>query len=134
MKMSATYAIRAIFGYDTVKNMQKQPTIQVVKGYQNQPRQNQQLNQPRQDYQQLNNYRTLENTLNAFMTQTSAYMARTNQFIQKTDAFMDRTEMRMQNQKAALKSLKNQVGQIPQVLKLRPMGGFPRDMGATHEQ
>ncbi|KAK8612644.1 hypothetical protein V6N13_092755 [Hibiscus sabdariffa] len=52
-----------------------------------------------------NNYRTLENTLNAFMTQTFAYMARTDQFIQKTDAFMDKTKMRMQNQEATLKSL-----------------------------
>ncbi|KAK8533934.1 hypothetical protein V6N12_047336 [Hibiscus sabdariffa] len=72
------------------------------------------------------------------MTQTSAYMARTDQFIQKTDAFMDRTEMRMQNQEAALKSLKNQVGQISQVLKSRPIGGFPNDTevakGASHEQ
>ncbi|KAK8997960.1 hypothetical protein V6N11_012495 [Hibiscus sabdariffa] len=51
---------------------------------------------------------------------------------------MDRTEMRMQNQKAALKSLENQVGQISQVLKSRPMGGFPSDIevakGAIHEQ
>ncbi|KAK9002719.1 hypothetical protein V6N11_060302 [Hibiscus sabdariffa] len=66
-------------------------------GYQGQPRQNQQLNQPRQDYQQPNNYRTLENTLNTFMTQTSTYMAKTDKFIQKNDAFMERTEMRMQN-------------------------------------
>ncbi|KAK8530732.1 hypothetical protein V6N12_013234 [Hibiscus sabdariffa] len=121
-----------------VKNIQKQPAIQAVKGYQNQPRQNQQLNQPRQDYQQPKKYKTLENTLNAFTTQTSAYMARTDQFIQKTDAFMDRTEMRMQNQEAALKSLENQVGQISQVFKSRPMGGFPSDTevakGATHEQ
>ncbi|KAK8680507.1 hypothetical protein V6N13_109450 [Hibiscus sabdariffa] len=72
------------------------------------------------------------------MTQTSAYMARTDQFIQKTDAFMDRIEMRMQNQEAALKSLENQVGKISQVLKSRPMRGFPSDTevakGATHEQ
>ncbi|KAK8584328.1 hypothetical protein V6N13_109716 [Hibiscus sabdariffa] len=51
---------------------------------------------------------------------------------------MDRTEMRMQNQEAALKSLENQVGQISQVLKSRPLGGFPSDTevakGATHEQ
>ncbi|KAK8662733.1 hypothetical protein V6N13_024624 [Hibiscus sabdariffa] len=40
---------------------------------------------------------------------------------------MDRTEMRMQNQEAALKSLENQVSQISQVLKSRPMGGFPSD-------
>ncbi|KAK8601019.1 hypothetical protein V6N12_050864 [Hibiscus sabdariffa] len=33
----------------------------------------------------------------------------------------------MQNQEAALKSLENQVGQISQVLKSRPMGGFPSD-------
>ncbi|KAK9032978.1 hypothetical protein V6N11_018020 [Hibiscus sabdariffa] len=72
------------------------------------------------------------------MTQTSAYMVRMDQFIQKTDAFMDRTEMRMQNQEAALKSLENQVGQISQALKSRPVGGFPSDTevakGATHEQ
>ncbi|KAK8636299.1 hypothetical protein V6N13_005003 [Hibiscus sabdariffa] len=37
------------------------------------------------------NYNTLENTLNAFMTQSSAYMARTDHFIQKTNQFMDRT-------------------------------------------
>ncbi|KAK8640312.1 hypothetical protein V6N13_008069 [Hibiscus sabdariffa] len=78
-----------------VKNLQKQPGIHEVK--------------LRQDYQQPNNYRTLENTLNTFMTPTSAYMAKTDKFIQKTDAFMDRTEMRMQNQEAALKSLENQV-------------------------
>ncbi|KAK8985093.1 hypothetical protein V6N11_076784 [Hibiscus sabdariffa] len=51
---------------------------------------------------------------------------------------MDRTEMRMQNQNATLKSLENQVGQISQVLKSRPIGGFPSDTevakGATHEQ
>ncbi|KAK9018763.1 hypothetical protein V6N11_033810 [Hibiscus sabdariffa] len=44
----------------------------------------------------------------------------------------------MQNQEAALKSLENQVGQIFQVLKSRPIGGFPSDTevakGATHEQ
>ncbi|KAK8605002.1 hypothetical protein V6N13_082463 [Hibiscus sabdariffa] len=85
------------------------PSTSNQQGYQNQPRQNQQLNQPRQDYQQHNNYRALENTLNAFMTQTSTYMARTDQFIQKIDAFMYRTKMRMHNQEAALKSLKNQV-------------------------
>ncbi|KAK8568776.1 hypothetical protein V6N12_007318 [Hibiscus sabdariffa] len=104
-----------------VKNMKKQSNIQEVK-----------------EFQQPNNYKTLENTLNAFMTQTSAYMARTDQFIQKTDAFMDRTEMRMQNQEAALKSLENQVGQISQVLNTRQRGGFPSDTevakGATHEQ
>ncbi|KAK8557920.1 hypothetical protein V6N13_008746 [Hibiscus sabdariffa] len=119
-----------------VKNLQKQPAIHEVKGYQSQPRQNQQLNQPRQDYQQPSNYRTLENTLNTFMTQTSAYMAKTDKFIQKTDAFMDRTEMRMQE--AALKSLENQVGQISQVLKSRPLAGFPSDTEVAkdviHEQ
>ncbi|KAK8696861.1 hypothetical protein V6N13_001985 [Hibiscus sabdariffa] len=51
---------------------------------------------------------------------------------------MDITEIRMQNQETALKSLENQVGQISQVLKTRPMGGFPSDTevakGATHEQ
>ncbi|KAK8690123.1 hypothetical protein V6N13_088824 [Hibiscus sabdariffa] len=121
-----------------VKNLQKQPAIHEVKGYQGQLRQNQQLNQPRQDYQQPNNYRTLENTLNTFMTQTSAYMAKTDKFIQKTDVFLDRTEMGMHNQEAALKSLENQVGQISQVLKSRPIGGFPSDTevakGATLEQ
>ncbi|KAL4366550.1 hypothetical protein GQ457_05G026930 [Hibiscus cannabinus] len=95
-------------------------------------------NQPRQDYQQPNNYGTLGNTLNTFMTQTYAYMARTNQFIQKTDSFMDQMEMRMQNQEGTLKSLENQVGQISQVLKSRSISGFPSDTevakGATHEQ
>ncbi|KAK8562301.1 hypothetical protein V6N12_010385 [Hibiscus sabdariffa] len=51
---------------------------------------------------------------------------------------MDRTEMWMQKQEDVLKSLENQVGQISQVLKSRPMGGFPCDTevakGATHEQ
>ncbi|KAL4379684.1 hypothetical protein GQ457_02G027280 [Hibiscus cannabinus] len=51
---------------------------------------------------------------------------------------MDRTEMRMQNQEVALKSLENQVGQISQVLKSRPIGEFPSDTkfakGATHEK
>ncbi|KAK8569231.1 hypothetical protein V6N12_007763 [Hibiscus sabdariffa] len=107
-------------------------------GYQSQPRQNQQLNHPRQEYQQPSKYIILENTLNTFMTQTSAYMARTDQFIQKTDSFIDRTEMRMQNQEASLKSLENEVGQISQVLKSRPIRGFPSDTevakGATHEQ
>ncbi|KAL4361568.1 hypothetical protein GQ457_04G016330 [Hibiscus cannabinus] len=64
-------------------------------------------------------------------------MAKTDQFIQKTDAFMDRTEMRMQNQEATLKSLENQVGQISQVFKTKPMGGFSGDTkvakGATHK-
>ncbi|KAL4318333.1 hypothetical protein GQ457_18G009910 [Hibiscus cannabinus] len=73
-----------------------------------------------------------------FMTQTSAYMARRDQFIQKNDAFMDRTEMRMQNHKAALKSLENQVWQISQAVKSRPIGRFPSDTevakGATHEE
>ncbi|KAL4351939.1 hypothetical protein GQ457_06G015610 [Hibiscus cannabinus] len=120
------------------KNNQKNtlnPQPSTEQGYKNQLRP---LNQPRQDFQQLSNYRTLENTLNIFMTQTFAYMARTDQFIQKIEAFMDRTEMRMQNQEAALKSLENQVGQISQVLKSRPIGGFPSDTevakGATHEK
>ncbi|KAK8997959.1 hypothetical protein V6N11_012494 [Hibiscus sabdariffa] len=47
------------------------PNTSNQQGYQSQPRQNRQLNQPRQDYQQPNSYRTLENTLNTFMTQTS---------------------------------------------------------------
>ncbi|KAL4303132.1 hypothetical protein GQ457_10G012710 [Hibiscus cannabinus] len=72
------------------------------------------------------------------MTQTSGYMARTDQFIQNTDAFMDRTEMRMQNQEDTLKSLENQVAQISQAQKSRPVGRFPNDTevakGATHEQ
>ncbi|KAK8669422.1 hypothetical protein V6N13_106853 [Hibiscus sabdariffa] len=54
------------------------PSTSNQQGYQNQPRHNQPLNPPRQDYQQPNNYKTLENTLNAFMTQTYAYMARTD--------------------------------------------------------
>ncbi|KAK9011952.1 hypothetical protein V6N11_040023 [Hibiscus sabdariffa] len=44
----------------------------------------------------------------------------------------------MQNQEAALKSLENQFGQISQVLKSRPSGGFLSDTevakGATHEK
>ncbi|KAK8985005.1 hypothetical protein V6N11_082625 [Hibiscus sabdariffa] len=78
----------------------KPPTVIGMQGYQSQPRQNQQLNQAKQDYQQPNNYRTLEATLNTFMTQTSADMARTDQFIQKTDAFMDRTEMQIDTEVA----------------------------------
>ncbi|KAK8715479.1 hypothetical protein V6N13_042813 [Hibiscus sabdariffa] len=54
------------------------PSTSTQQGYQSQPRQNQQLNQPRQDYQQPSNYSTQENTLNTFMTQTAAYMARTD--------------------------------------------------------
>ncbi|KAK8559163.1 hypothetical protein V6N12_042445 [Hibiscus sabdariffa] len=46
------------------------PSTSTQQGYQSQPRLNQQQNQSRQDYQQPNNYRTLENTLNTFMTQT----------------------------------------------------------------
>ncbi|KAK8661574.1 hypothetical protein V6N13_091172 [Hibiscus sabdariffa] len=46
--------------------------------------------------------------------------------------------MRMQNQEATLKYLENQVGQISQVLKSRPIGGFPSDTevakGSTHEK
>ncbi|KAK8644467.1 hypothetical protein V6N13_123773 [Hibiscus sabdariffa] len=49
-------------------------------GFQNQPRQNQQL-LPRQVYQQPTDYKNLENTLTQFMAQTSAYMARTDRFI-----------------------------------------------------
>ncbi|KAK8628149.1 hypothetical protein V6N13_063861 [Hibiscus sabdariffa] len=106
-------------------------------GFQNQPRQNQQT-LPRQEFQQPTDYKSLENTLNQFMAQTSAYMARTDRFIQKTDAFMDRTEMKLQNHDATLKSLETQVGQISQILSSRPIGGFPSDTevakGATHEQ
>ncbi|KAK9018939.1 hypothetical protein V6N11_033984 [Hibiscus sabdariffa] len=106
-------------------------------GFQNQPRQNQQ-NLPRQEYQQPDNYKTLENTLTQFMAQTSAYMVRTDRFIQKTDAFMDRTEMKLQNHDATLKSLETQVGQISQILNTRPIGGFPSDTEvakcATHEK
>ncbi|KAK8625746.1 hypothetical protein V6N13_056907 [Hibiscus sabdariffa] len=87
-----------------------QPPIQTR--FQNQPRQNPQQILPRQDYQQPNEYKNLENTLTQFMAQTSAYMARTDRFIQKTDAFMDRTEMKLQNHDATLKSLETQVGQI----------------------
>ncbi|KAK8562378.1 hypothetical protein V6N12_010461 [Hibiscus sabdariffa] len=107
-------------------------------GFQNQPRQNQQQNLPRPEFQQPTEYKTLENTLTQFMAQTSAYMARTDRFIQKTDAFMDRTEMKLQNHDATLKSLETQVGQISQMLNTRPIGGFPSDTevakGATHEQ
>ncbi|KAK8701749.1 hypothetical protein V6N13_020128 [Hibiscus sabdariffa] len=107
-------------------------------GFQNQLRQNSQQNLPRQEYQQPDNYKTLENTLTQFMAQTSAYMAQTDRFIQKTDAFMDRTEMKLQNHDATLKSLETQVGQISQILNTRPIGGFPSDTevakGATHEQ
>ncbi|KAL4283808.1 hypothetical protein GQ457_16G019000 [Hibiscus cannabinus] len=46
-------------------------------GFQNQPRQNQQ-SQPRHEFQQTTKYKSLENTLNQFMAQTSAYMARTD--------------------------------------------------------
>ncbi|KAL4347486.1 hypothetical protein GQ457_17G002470 [Hibiscus cannabinus] len=106
-------------------------------GFQNQPRQNQQT-QPRQEYHQPTEYKSLKNTLNQFMAQTSAYMARTDKFIQKTDAFMDRTEMKLQNHDATLKSLETQVGQISQLLSNRQIGGFPSDTevakGATHEQ
>ncbi|KAL4375872.1 hypothetical protein GQ457_02G025210 [Hibiscus cannabinus] len=84
------------------------PSTSNKQGYQNQPRQN----LPQQKYQQPSNYKTLENTLMTFMTQTSAYMARTDQFLQKTDAFMDWAEMRKHNQEATLNSLENQAGQI----------------------
>ncbi|KAK8972450.1 hypothetical protein V6N11_025555 [Hibiscus sabdariffa] len=107
-------------------------------GFQNQSRQNSQQNLSRQEYQQPDNYKTLENTLTQFMAQTSAYMARTDRFIQKTDAFMDRTEMKLQNHDVTLKSLETQVGQISQILNTRPIGGFPSDTevakGATYEQ
>ncbi|KAK8683877.1 hypothetical protein V6N13_039923 [Hibiscus sabdariffa] len=106
-------------------------------GFQNQPRQNPQL-LPRQELQQPTEYKSLENTLNQFMAQTSAYMARTERFIQKTDAFMDWTEIKLQNHDATLKSLETQVGQISQILSSRPIGGFPSDTevakGATNEQ
>ncbi|KAL4363963.1 hypothetical protein GQ457_04G018220 [Hibiscus cannabinus] len=95
-------------------------------GFQNQPRQNQQP-QPRQEFQQPIEYKSLENTLNQFMAQTSAYMARTDRFIQKTDAFMDMIEMKLQNHDATLKSLETQVGQISQILSSKPIGGFPSD-------
>ncbi|KAK9042555.1 hypothetical protein V6N11_017624 [Hibiscus sabdariffa] len=107
-------------------------------GFQNQPRQYPQQILLRQEYQQPNDYKNLENTLTQFMAQTSAYMARTDRFIQKTDAFMDRTEKKLYNHDATLKSLETQVGQIPQILNTRPIGGFPSDTevakGATHEQ
>ncbi|KAK9033669.1 hypothetical protein V6N11_049855 [Hibiscus sabdariffa] len=89
-------------------------------GFQNQPRQNPQQILPRQEYQQPNDYKNLENTLTQFMAQSSAYMARTDRFIEKTDAFMDRTEMKLQNHDATLKSLETQVGQISQILNTRP--------------
>ncbi|KAL4347969.1 hypothetical protein GQ457_17G008410 [Hibiscus cannabinus] len=84
-------------------------------GFQIQPRQNQQ-SQPRQEFQQPIEHKSLENTLHQFMNQTSAYMARTDRFIHKTEAFMDRTEMKLQNHDATLKSLETQVGQISQLL------------------
>ncbi|KAK8652186.1 hypothetical protein V6N13_061208 [Hibiscus sabdariffa] len=84
-----------------VKNMQNQPTIQEHKAV----------------------YLFCEICGNNYDTSES-YMARTNQFIQKTDSFIDRIEMRMQNQEADLKSLENQVGQISQVLKSRPIEDF----------
>ncbi|KAK8681173.1 hypothetical protein V6N13_053580 [Hibiscus sabdariffa] len=59
----------------------QQPT---QSGFQNQPRQNPQP-LPRQEFQQPTEYKSLENTLNQFMAQTSAYMARTDRFIQKTE-------------------------------------------------
>ncbi|KAL4376993.1 hypothetical protein GQ457_02G029400 [Hibiscus cannabinus] len=80
-------------------------------GFQNQPRQNQQP-QPRHEFQQPREYKSLENTLNQFMAQTSAYMVRTDRFIQKTDAFMDRTEIKLQNHDATLKSLETQCNAI----------------------
>ncbi|KAK9033673.1 hypothetical protein V6N11_049859 [Hibiscus sabdariffa] len=114
------------------------PQHQNQSGFQNQPQKNPQQYLPRQEYQQPNDYKTLENTLSQIMAQTSAYMARTYRFIQKTDAFMDITEMKLQNQHATLKSLETQVGQISQILNTRPVGGFPNvtevAKGATHEQ
>ncbi|KAK8984871.1 hypothetical protein V6N11_064417 [Hibiscus sabdariffa] len=91
------------------------------------PRQNPQQILARQQYQQPNDYKNLENTLTQFMAQTSAYMAHTDRFIQKTDAFMDRREMKLQNHDATLQSLKTQVGQISKILNKRPVGGFPSD-------
>ncbi|KAK9044436.1 hypothetical protein V6N11_058336 [Hibiscus sabdariffa] len=46
---------------------------------------------------------------------------------------MDRIEMRMQNQEGALKSLENEVGQISQVLKSRPIAGFSSDTKAASD-
>ncbi|KAK9031636.1 hypothetical protein V6N11_055929 [Hibiscus sabdariffa] len=113
-----------------------QPPIQTI--FQNQPRQNSQQILPRQDYQQPNEYKNLENTLTQFMAQTFAYMARTDRFIQKIDAFMDRIEMKLQNHDTTLQSLETQVGQISQILNSRHIGGFPSDTevakGATHKQ
>ncbi|KAK8612058.1 hypothetical protein V6N13_132091 [Hibiscus sabdariffa] len=86
-------------------------------GFQNQPRQNPQQILPRQEYQQPNDYKNLENTLTQFMAQTSAYKARTDRFFQKTDVFMDRTKIKLQNHDAILKSLDTEVAK-----------------GATHEQ
>ncbi|KAK8652304.1 hypothetical protein V6N13_061325 [Hibiscus sabdariffa] len=104
-----------------------------VGNYNKNPRQNQQ-NLPRQEYQQPDNYKTLEKTLTQFMAQTSAYMARTDRFIQKTDAFMDRTEMKLQNHDATLKSLETQLGQISQILNTRPIGGFPSDTEVAKDE
>ncbi|KAK8494592.1 hypothetical protein V6N12_003479 [Hibiscus sabdariffa] len=65
------------FSWKNQKNtLNPQPPIQT--GFQNQPRQNPQHILPRQDYQQPNEYKNLENTLTQFMAQTSAYMARTD--------------------------------------------------------
>ncbi|KAK8593320.1 hypothetical protein V6N12_045403 [Hibiscus sabdariffa] len=49
-----------------------------VGNYNKNPRQNSQQNLPRQEYQQPNDYKTLENTLTQFIAQTSAYMALTD--------------------------------------------------------
>ncbi|KAK8538863.1 hypothetical protein V6N12_034570 [Hibiscus sabdariffa] len=63
------------------QNNDLNPSTSMQQGYQNPPRQNLPQNPPRQEYQQPSNYRTLENTLTTFMTQTCAYMARKDQFI-----------------------------------------------------
>ncbi|KAK9033356.1 hypothetical protein V6N11_018389 [Hibiscus sabdariffa] len=53
-------------------------------------------------------------------------------------SWIGRTEMKLQNHDPTLKSLETQVGQISQILRSRPIGGFPSDTevakGATHEQ
>ena len=72
------------------------------------------------------------------MTKMSAYMANMDRFIQKAGEFMEKTKMRLQNNEASLKSLENQVGQVAQILRTRPIGGLPSNTevakAITHEQ
>ncbi|KAK8533039.1 hypothetical protein V6N12_076320 [Hibiscus sabdariffa] len=79
-----------------------------------------------------------QNQNNALNPSTPNQQGYQGQPMQNQQLNQPRTEMRMQNQESALKSLENQVGQISQVLKSRPIGGFPSDTevskGATLEQ